>query len=105
MKVYIAGPVTGREGGNEPAFRECAEALRKLGHEPLVPHDVVPAGSTWEEAMRHCVVWLLSCDAVCLIEGWNASRSTSLEYRVATACGLKVLSGTDVLRKSKEVAV
>ena len=104
MKVYVSGPVTGRENGNEPAFRECAEALRKLGHEPLVPHDVVPDGSTWEEAMRHCVVWLVSCDAVCLLDGWFMSQGASLEYYVAAACGLKVLSGTRVARKSKEVS-
>ena len=99
MKVYVAGPVTGREDGNEKAFRECADALRNLGHEPLVPHDVVPDGSTWEEAMRSCVVWLVSCDAVCLLDGWYMSRGASLEYYVATACGLKVLSGTRMVQK------
>lgn len=103
MRVYISGPVSGRENGNEEAFRECAEALRVLGHDPVVPHDIVPEGCTWQEAMRHCLVWLPTCDAVCFIEGWHFSKGANLERAVAKACGLEVMDGTRIVRKAKGV--
>lgn len=89
MKVYISGPVTGRPRRNEPAFRRAAERIRAAGHEPLVPHDVVPDGvDDWHEAMRHCLVWLPTCDAVAMLDGWENSEGARVELMAARACGL-----------------
>lgn len=88
MKVYIAGPVTGRADRNEPAFRHASERLRALGHGTVVPLDVVPEESGHEEAMRHCLLQMLACDAVALIPGWQSSAGARLERKVAKVCGM-----------------
>ena len=101
MRVYISGPVSGRENGNEEAFRECAEALRVLGYDPVVPHDIVPEGCTWQEAMRHCLVWLPTCDAVCFLQGWRTSAGAKVERAVAKACGLAIGDGPRAVRLAR----
>lgn len=42
MRIYIAGPMSGHEDLNEPAFRAAADMLRREGHDPTIPHDITP---------------------------------------------------------------
>ena len=89
MKVYISGPITDRPHRNEAAFRRAAAQIEAAGHEPFVPIDVVPDDvSDWHEAMRHCLSWLPSCDAVAMLDGWEGSDGARVELIVARACGL-----------------
>ena len=100
MKAYVSGPVSGLPGNNEAAFRACAERLRALGVEPLVPHDIVPEGCDgWHEAMRHCIAFLPSCDAAVFLPGWWLSRGARVERKVAMACGLPCVEANEIERK------
>ena len=95
MKIYIAGPMSGVEDWNFPAFFEAERQLLELGHEVVNPaHN---DGSTYEEALasanagKHSWDWymrrdltnLITCDAVCLLPEWRNSKGASLEVQVA----------------------
>ena len=55
MRVYVAGPVTGRPRRNLAMFERAAKQLVQAGHVPVVPHRHVPAQAEWHVAMRRCV--------------------------------------------------
>ena len=95
MKIYIAGPMSGVEDWNFPAFFEAERQLLDLGYEVINPaHN---DGSTYEEALasanagKHSWDWymrrdlghLIECDAVCLLPEWKNSKGASLEVSVA----------------------
>ena len=52
MRVYVAGPVTGRPRRNLAMFEHAAKQLVQAGHVPVVPHRHVPAQAEWHVAMR-----------------------------------------------------
>lgn len=92
--IYIAGPVTGHEDDNRPAFEEARERLiaAGAGEEVLIPHEVVPEGTPWEEAMRLCVrVLTQACELICL-PGSQDSRGAKLEMKIARALSIPVYS-------------
>lgn len=95
MKIYIAGPMSGVQDWNFPAFFEAERQLLELGYEVINPaHN---DGSTYEEALasantgKHSWDWymrrdltnLITCDAVCLLPDWKNSKGASLEVTVA----------------------
>lgn len=89
-RIYIAGPVTGLPKLNRPAFEAAAETLRAVSHEPVIPHDHVPAHACWKSAMKICLPELLGCDYVALLPGWEDSRGAKIEKKLAEASGIPV---------------
>lgn len=99
--VYIAGPMTGREHFNFPAFFEAAERLYALGLTVENPADN-DGGDTWQEALacansvehpwehylRRDLGRMLMCDAVVVLPGWRQSRGASLETHIARALSI-----------------
>lgn len=88
--VYIAGPMTGIEDFNYPAFRAAELALRQRGIDTLNPVNAeldndTGSPQTWEWYMRKALRMMLLADGVCLLPGWEASRGARLEVRVANA--------------------
>ena len=55
MRLYVIGPVTGREGDNREAFEEARRELEAAGFKAVIPHDVVDAGGDWQLAMRQSI--------------------------------------------------
>lgn len=90
--IYIAGPVTGYEDDNRPAFEEARRRLiaAEAGEEVLIPHEVVPEGTPWEEAMCLCVRALTRADEVVCLPGSQYSRGAKLEAQIARALGIPV---------------
>ncbi len=84
MKVYISGPITGIEDENRLAFKSMADTLKKLGHEPVNPHNLPHAhGKTWIEFMREDIKAMVDCDVVVFLAGFENSRGAMIEYRLA----------------------
>lgn len=75
MRVYVAGPVTGRPRRNLAMFEHAAKQLVQAGHVPVVPHRHVPAQE---------------CDGVCLLPGWRGSRGAQTEYLLAMRLDMDV---------------
>ena len=97
MLLYIAGPVTGIEKDNRPAFEEEARKLRAAGHRAEIPHEFVTAG-TWRGAMCQCIGriayrWATEPEGdfgLIMLEGWEESRGAKMEKAVAEAMGVPV---------------
>lgn len=49
MRIYISGPMTGKDIYNLPAFNAAAKRLRKQGHFVINPHDLSALFGTAEE--------------------------------------------------------
>lgn len=105
MKIYIAGPMTGYEQWNFPAFFDAEEKLIALGHEVINPaHNDGPdlglalesAGTperpnhTWAWYMKRDLPHVLEADALCVLSGWQDSKGASLEVHVANSIGLPI---------------
>lgn len=97
--MYVAGPMTGREDFNYPAFHATAAAITGYGHVAVNPADDPDTSQPWAYYLRRDVVRLATCDAVCLLPGWRESRGARLEVSVARELGMPLLrdSGTSLV--------
>ena len=92
MRTYIAGPMTGIEALNFPAFHRAAARLRATGHEVINPAEINPdPDAGWTACMRIDLAQLVTCEAIALLPGWDRSRGARLEHHVATALEMRVL--------------
>jgi len=91
-KVYIAGPVSGIESFNRPAFESARDKIKAMGDEAVVPLDILPYRPEllWVDYMRADLRELLSCDEVRALPGWELSRGASIEVRLAQSLGIPV---------------
>lgn len=99
-RVYIAGPMTGYEDYNYPAFNAAAERWRAAGWHVFNPaeHDQPTAEQeatlTADEIralyMRMDIGWVMQSDAVALLPGWQASKGANVEVAVARILNLFV---------------
>ncbi|MCS6578235.1 DUF4406 domain-containing protein [Curtobacterium poinsettiae] len=95
MRLYIAGPMTGYEYFNYPAFRFAEQQLRSAGFDVLNPvdaeqHNTTGAPQAWDWYMRHALRMVVDSDGVALLNGWEQSRGAQLENHVATSLGMPV---------------
>lgn len=95
MRVYIAGPMTGRPEFNYPAFARAEKLLRDCGHDPINPTcgESAPTDQTakpWEWYMRRSLQQVLDAEGIALLPAWEASRGAILERNVGLSLGLPV---------------
>jgi hypothetical protein len=91
MKFYISGPITGYPDDNKPAFDRTAEILRASDFAVLNPHDLdlIDKVETWEDNLKRDIRYLVDCDAVLLLPGWDKSKGARLEVSIAYHLGMK----------------
>lgn len=90
MRVYISGPVTGKENRNERLFEETARMLEKVGFETIVPTRIVPKTLDWNSAMVICMHALQHADIVVMLDGWEHSKGAVIEHSYAVFSGKPV---------------
>lgn len=113
MKVYLAGPMTGRKQFNIPTFDLAAADLRRRGFEVVSPAELddpetraialqspdgAPGsgsanGETWGDFLSRDVKLLADggIEAIYVLPGWEKSRGARLETFVGRAlCGLPI---------------
>ena len=93
MKIYIAGPMTGRPQFNYPAFHQAAALLRAAGYVVINPaENMAPACGSWLGYMRMSVAQVASVDCLVMLPGWPFSKGARIEYLLAKLLGLGVTS-------------
>lgn len=91
MRIYIAGPMTGLPEYNYPAFRAAAVELRAVGYvveDPSLNDNPTPGA--YHGWLRAGLAQLITCDAVALLDGWEASGGARLEVNVGATLGMRV---------------
>ena len=113
MHVYLAGPMSGKEQFNYPAFREAASVLRDWGYEVTNPVEIDDVAgvrgvisqsfgliekSGWAECLGRDVARIAdsAVDGVVVLPGWQQSKGASLEVHVAQALGKFVVEYPDM---------
>ncbi len=97
-RVYVAGPITGRENHNIEAFKLACELLYDAGYDPVNPHELVDhQDGELKEYMAIELPHVCQADFVALLPGWEDSQGAKLEAYVAIVCGIPVKSIKDLL--------
>ena len=97
MNLYLAGPMTGIQHHNTPAFRRIAAKLRTAGHFVYDPSEAVPAGATYRQAMSLDLGWIChSGEGMVLLRGWRDSRGAVVEEALARALEIPCWEYPDV---------
>lgn len=89
--IYIAGPMSGYEDFNRPAFKEMALKLSLLDGWTVLNPGVLPSGLTQHQYMDICLAMLRSADAIYLLKDWELSPGARAEYALAEKLGLTIL--------------
>lgn len=87
VRLYVIGAVTGIENDNREAFEQARTELKRAGYKVEIPHDTIPAGTPWKQAMHQSIRRLLESDGVAVLDGFAESAGASIEY--ALCCDLK----------------
>lgn len=108
MRIYIAGPMAGKQNHNIDAFNAAAAELRRCGHFVVNPVEIGAIFGTpdklanWftrqnEELddLARCVqaaelATLRTCDAIYMLTGWQSSRGARKELAVAVTEWLEI---------------
>lgn len=91
--AYIAGPMTGIQDWNIPAFAAMADLLRSKGIDCINPHELhEPDPDTpWDWYLRRDLKSLADCDVLVLLPGWENSRGATLEHCIAAALEFRIV--------------
>lgn len=90
MKIYIAGPMSGLQDFNRPAFHAVAAKLTDRGHTVLNPA-TLPGGLTQAQYMDICCAMLRCAQTVFMLRGWEQSAGARAERALAEKLGLDIV--------------
>lgn len=112
MKIYLAGPMSGKPNFNFPAFLSKASELREQGHEVFNPaerdleemrmkntnyisstgdiNEATANGFSLGEAMADDLNWIArNADGIYLLKGWEQSSGALSEWMLAKCLRLQ----------------
>lgn len=103
-KIYIAGPMTGYDDYNYPAFHDAFDHLNIIwgdrytvvspAHDdqgrPVQP-PATDATLGYDHYLRTAIAKLIDCQAIYLLTGWQNSTGARLELKIAHALGMGIL--------------
>ena len=90
MIAYIAGPMSGIEDYNKPAFDKAEEELKAVGIIVLNPA-IMPVGMKQHQYMPICLAMLEQADAIYVLKGFQNSRGAMLELAYAEKQGKAII--------------
>jgi hypothetical protein len=103
--IYLAGPMTGIESYNFPAFHRAAASLRSKGFTVLNPAET-DGGSQdkpWEFYMRRAIALLVTADAVAVLPNWRDSKGANIEVDLARKLSIPTVDAEKLLPISESV--
>jgi len=94
MKIYLAGPMTGRPEHNAPAFNAAAAKLRAQQHQVFNPaeNEVHDPPKPLAFYLKTDLPEVCLADAVYVLPGWKRSIGALCETFVATMCHIPVVT-------------
>lgn len=115
MKLYVAGPMTGRPAFNYHSFNDAALLLRAAGYEVLCPTECDPdadphapptveTAKPWDWYMRRTIRQVTESDGIALLPGWEDSRGAQLELSIANALRIPATTVENWLKSARGVA-
>ena len=89
LKIYICGPMTGLPDLNFPAFDEARDKLVAEGHWVYSPADLERNRTprSYQDNLKDDLKYLVKCDSIYLLKGWEKSNGARLEKFVAQKLG------------------
>ena len=93
-KIYIAGPITGRERVDYiQHFRRAEEYLEDRGYKVMNPAKMTAAlpELSHSEYMTICLAVLSLCDCIFMLKGWRDSLGASMEYGYAKGKDMEIM--------------
>ena len=116
MRVYISGAITGRPANEyKEQFGAAEQKIWDEGNETINParlDHICPDSFSHDDYMDICIPLLKKCDAIYMLEGWEASSGAREEYKYAIAHDLMLLGKVEKpsttpehIRKGDTVAV
>ncbi len=91
MRVYVAGPMSGRPDLNRSAFSVAAEQLRSEGYSVFNPAAANLEGTPLPKIMSHVLSQLCECGAIALLPGWWRSGGARIEWLLARYLKFKII--------------
>lgn len=95
-KVYISGPITGTKDYMS-RFSTAHIKLARQGYSvvnPAMVNVMLPEDTTYEEYMAMSFAMLDMCDTIYMLDGWEKSKGSKMEYERALKNGLKIIYQT-----------
>lgn len=91
MKVYIAGPISGKEKMASVEFEKAELKLKAQGYEVInpmkLPHN---HNKMWINYMRECLKELLDCEIIYMLRNYRESPGARVELNLAIDLGIAV---------------
>ena len=110
MRVYIAGPMRGREYYNFRAFDKAAKELQERGFDTISPADmdrlngfdpfILSPNTNWDgwptgfdlvACVQRDLCAVINADAIYMLSGWESSKGSRAEKAVAEWMGHKIM--------------
>lgn len=101
MKVFISGPITGKQDYNRPAFFDAEHTLEQMGHavwNPVKLHPRHPDDFTALDYLHICFAMIDRSDMVIQLDGWQQSEGACLEASYAESKGIPAREARDLWR-------
>lgn len=94
VTVYLAGPMTGIEEYNYPAFFKAEDEYYSRGFKVINPARIglIKELYDWRDYWPINEAMLRGCDAIVMLEGWEKSPGAVNEYRWAKENGLQAVA-------------
>ena len=86
MKLYIAGPMTGYNEYNYPAFNDAEKLLKSVGYEVLNPARQ-GFGLEYHDYLKLALADVFECDGIALLRNWDESPGALAEVALADCLG------------------
>ena len=98
-RIYISGPISGLKREQYMRnFKETEVVLQWEGLAPVNPTRFLPCRWPWlyrlmgyKLTLLYDLFFLMRCQGIFMLEGWQGSRGANIEHDVAKWLGLKII--------------
>lgn len=97
-KVYLSGPITGMPNLNIDEFQKYEDKFKNLNFEVINPHKLhteeETKSFTWSQFMKQDIKFMVECDFVAVLNGWEKSKGANLEVYIARNIDMPIIDAT-----------